>query len=112
MVPPSLRRPPAKSHLRRAHQDDVAPTGVMRRRTRADTVDFASRERQAARPFRSFAQVAQSVEQGTENPRVGGSIPSLGTGFAGEDVVFDRRRASALLNLWWVLGRSSVSTRV
>ena len=27
----------------------------------------------------SFAQVAQSVEQGTENPRVGGSIPSLST---------------------------------
>ena len=26
-----------------------------------------------------FAQIAQSVEQGTENPRVGGSIPSLGT---------------------------------
>ena len=25
------------------------------------------------------AQVAQSVEQGTENPRVGGSIPPLGT---------------------------------
>ncbi len=25
------------------------------------------------------AQVAQSVEQGIENPRVGGSIPSLGT---------------------------------
>ena len=25
------------------------------------------------------AEVAQSVEQGTENPRVGGSIPSLGT---------------------------------
>jgi hypothetical protein len=25
------------------------------------------------------AQIAQSVEQGTENPRVGGSIPSLGT---------------------------------
>ena len=24
-------------------------------------------------------QVAQSVEQGTENPRVGGSIPPLGT---------------------------------
>ena len=24
-------------------------------------------------------QVAQSVEQGTENPRVGGSIPSLAT---------------------------------
>ena len=27
------------------------------------------------------AQVAQSVEQGTENPRVGGSIPPLGTIF-------------------------------
>ena len=27
------------------------------------------------------AQVAQLVEQGTENPRVGGSIPSLGTIF-------------------------------
>jgi hypothetical protein len=27
------------------------------------------------------AEVAQSVEQGTENPRVGGSIPSLGTSF-------------------------------
>ncbi len=26
-----------------------------------------------------FAQVAQSVEQRTENPRVGGSIPPLGT---------------------------------
>ena len=28
---------------------------------------------------RGFAQVAQLVEQGIENPRVGGSIPSLGT---------------------------------
>ena len=26
-----------------------------------------------------FAQIAQSVEQGIENPRVGGSIPPLGT---------------------------------
>ena len=26
-----------------------------------------------------FAQIAQSVEQGTENPRVGGSIPPLST---------------------------------
>ena len=25
-----------------------------------------------------FAQIAQSVEQGTENPRVAGSIPALG----------------------------------
>ena len=30
----------------------------------------------------SFAQVAQLVEQGTENPRVGGSIPPLGIVFA------------------------------
>jgi hypothetical protein len=29
--------------------------------------------------FRIYAQVAQSVEQRTENPRVGGSIPPLGT---------------------------------
>ena len=30
-----------------------------------------------------YASVAQSVEQGTENPRVGGSIPPLGTKYAG-----------------------------
>ena len=30
-------------------------------------------------PILLFAQIAQSVEQGTENPRVGGSIPPLGT---------------------------------
>ena len=29
-----------------------------------------------------YAQIAQSVEQGTENPRVGGSIPPLGTRFS------------------------------
>ena len=29
--------------------------------------------------FRHYAQIAQSVEQGTENPRVSGSIPLLGT---------------------------------
>ncbi len=27
----------------------------------------------------SYAQIAQSVEQRTENPRVAGSIPALGT---------------------------------
>lgn len=31
------------------------------------------------KPFLLHAQIAQSVEQGTENPRVGGSIPPLGT---------------------------------
>ena len=30
-------------------------------------------------PLRHLAQIAQSVEQRTENPRVGGSIPPLGT---------------------------------
>ena len=30
-------------------------------------------------PSPPYAQIAQSVEQGTENPRVGGSIPPLGT---------------------------------
>ena len=30
----------------------------------------------------SIAQVAQLVEQRTENPRVGGSIPPLGTIFS------------------------------
>ena len=31
--------------------------------------------------FQVYASVAQSVEQGTENPRVDGSIPSGGTNF-------------------------------
>ncbi len=36
----------------------------------------------AKTPFNAArAQIAQSVEQGIENPRVGGSIPSLGTIF-------------------------------
>ena len=30
-------------------------------------------------PSINFAEIAQSVEQWTENPRVDGSIPSLGT---------------------------------
>ena len=30
-------------------------------------------------PGRHFAQIAQLVEQRTENPRVAGSIPALGT---------------------------------
>ena len=33
-------------------------------------------------PSPPYAQIAQSVEQGTENPRVGGSIPPLGTKIA------------------------------
>ncbi len=38
--------------------------------------------------MRPVAQVAQLVEQGIENPRVGGSIPSLGTTFRFQ-VVYD-----------------------
>ena len=38
-----------------------------------------------------FAQIAQLVEQRTENPRVLGSIPSLGTiYFLQSDVTFER----------------------
>ena len=32
-----------------------------------------------SRQLRHCAEIAQSVEQRTENPRVGGSIPPLGT---------------------------------
>jgi hypothetical protein len=38
-----------------------------------------ARHKGLIRAFSDDAQVAQSVEQGIENPRVGGSIPSLGT---------------------------------
>ncbi len=34
---------------------------------------------QRSHKINKFAEVAQSVEQGTENPRVGSSILSLGT---------------------------------
>ena len=39
------------------------------------------------------AQIAQSVEQGTENPRVGGSIPPGGTIFCGSGSVVERHLA-------------------
>ena len=42
-------------------------------------LDCASVARHTDAPREPLAQVAQSVEQGTENPRVGGSIPPLGT---------------------------------
>ena len=42
-----------------------------------------------------FASVAQSVEQGTENPRVGGSIPPLGTKKCGSGSVVEYRLAKA-----------------
>lgn len=43
--------------------------------------------------MRPVAQIAQSVEQGIENPRVGGSIPSLGTTFSFQ-VVFTSRESN------------------
>jgi hypothetical protein len=46
--------------------------------------------RHTTRPS-ACAQVAQSVEQGTENPRVGGSIPPLGTVFPAAIVRCPRR---------------------
>ena len=40
--------------------------------------------------LRYFAQIAQSVEQRTENPRVGGSIPPLGTNWKDFFICYDR----------------------
>ena len=42
---------------------------------------------------RQFAPVAQLVEQGTENPRVAGSIPALGTMFAAVAHLVERHLA-------------------
>jgi hypothetical protein len=42
------------------------------------SLDGSAGARHTTRPS-ACAQVAQSAEQGTENPRVGGSIPPLGT---------------------------------
>ena len=51
------------------------------------------------RKRRLFAQVAQSVEQRTENPRVAGSIPALGTiffnGFSRSNPLTPKPRATA-----------------
>ena len=44
-------------------------------------------------------QVAQSVEQGTENPRVGGSIPSLATIFQLDVRLFRLTRLSKYYTL-------------
>src|SRR6267143_6534529 len=48
--------------------------------TGSEVLDRAGGLRHTDRPRQ--AQVAQLVEQGTENPRVGGSIPPLGTNSA------------------------------
>ena len=54
--------PPARRHTS-AQLDSRCPDGFNTRQLR----------------FRIIAQIAQSVEQGIENPRVGSSILSLGT---------------------------------
>ena len=48
------------------------------------------------------AEVAQSVEQGTENPRVGSSILSLGTIISGTYEIFRR----CLFSFKWVQKRA------
>ncbi len=40
---------------------------------------FAKAKHETVGLICEYAQIAQSVEQGTENPCVGGSIPPLGT---------------------------------
>ena len=57
---------------------------------------------------KSCAQVAQSVEQRTENPRVGGSNPSLGTFILGSSAVLIRLRLTASLGTF-ILGSSAES---
>src|SRR3989304_5556854 len=49
------------------------------RLARSLTLDCQTSRNEIITRFQLVAQVAQSVEQRTENPRVGGSIPSLGT---------------------------------
>ena len=51
-------------------------------------------ESHPGRHFFIYGQIAQLVEQGTENPRVGGSIPSLATN-AGIAQLIERRVANA-----------------
>ena len=55
------------------------------------------RQRCIVRCSEIYASVAQSVEQGTENPRVGGSIPPGGTNFFLKEI--DMRE--------WLSGRAS-----
>ena len=57
-------------------------------------------------PGRQFASVAQSVEQGTENPRVDGSIPSGGTKEYVDLLVY-RVDRNILLHILYLCGFSS-----
>ena len=53
-----------------------------------------------------FAQVAQSVEQGTENPRVIGSIPIGGTLYAAVAHLVERHLAKVEVASSSLVGRS------
>ena len=64
-------------HLGR-HRGLPLQRGAGRRASKIATLRLTGWE-SSTRMRRRFAQVAQLVEQGTENPRVDGSIPSLGT---------------------------------
>jgi hypothetical protein len=50
----------------------------------------------------SSGQVAQLVEQWTENPCVGGSIPSLTTIFSSTNFLIDYRPAGAQKAFCWI----------
>ena len=61
--------------------------------------------------MKKYASVAQSVEQGTENPRVGGSIPPGGTIFSMSAVAFIEKiippsqgiESWLLEIIWWIV---------
>ena len=54
-----------------------------------------------------YAQIAQLVEQWTENPRVAGSIPALGTTFAGIAHLVERHLAKVEVASSSLVARSS-----
>ena len=63
------------------------------------------------RSFRTNASVAQSVEQGTENPRVDGSIPSGGTIHAALAHLVERHLAKVEVASSILVSRSTTQIR-
>ena len=62
-------------------------------------------------PGRHYASVAQSVEQGTENPRVIGSIPIGGTLYAAVAHLVERHLAKVEVASSSLVGRSRQTAR-
>ena len=60
---------------------------------RAPPCQGGGSEFEPRKPLHFFASVAQLVEQGTENPRVVGSIPTEGTKYAGLAHLVERHLA-------------------